>query len=99
MGENHPTRPNLVAGIHRTFDNSLPPILTIEPGETLTFDCPAPFPPMATVESLVDFDFTHPHSLVGPIAIEGASPGDALVVDILDIEVPESYGTCLFRPA
>ena len=31
-----------------------------------------------------DVDLTSVHNLSGPIAVEGAEPGDALVVDILD---------------
>src|SRR5690606_18999408 len=38
-----------------------------------------------------DVDLTKVHYLSGPIAVEGAEPGDLLVVDILDVGVtPES---------
>lgn len=35
-----------------------------------------------------DIDLTKCHNLSGPIAVEGAEPGDCLVVDILDGELP-----------
>jgi formamidase len=42
-----------------------------------------------------DVDLTHAHMLSGPIAVEGAEPGDLLVVDILDlgpVPAPQEFG-------
>jgi formamidase len=40
-----------------------------------------------------DVDLTHAHMLSGPIYVEGAEPGDLLVVDILDLgPVPQEVG-------
>ena len=89
----------VVTATHNVFDNSLAPALSVAPGTVLTFDCPgAPMPPNATVADLERIDFSHPHTIVGPVAIEDARPGDALVVDILDVELPNDYGHCLFVP-
>jgi acetamidase/formamidase len=38
------------------------------------------------------------HILTGPIAIDGAEPGDVLEVDILDIKLRQDWGFNLFRP-
>ena len=35
-------------------------------------------------DDIKDVDLTKVHNLSGPIAVEGAEPGDCLVVDILD---------------
>lgn len=35
-------------------------------------------------DDIRDIDLTSVHNLSGPIAVEGAEPGDCLVVDILD---------------
>jgi acetamidase/formamidase len=35
-------------------------------------------------DDIRDVDLTKVHNLSGPIAVEGAEPGDCLVVDILD---------------
>lgn len=35
-------------------------------------------------DDIRDVDLTSVHNLSGPIAVEGAEPGDCLVVDILD---------------
>lgn len=85
--------------LYRAWDNSLPPALTIDPGDTVTF---------YTVDA-GDGGFTAPawalerppsrergrqpstvragHPLCGPIAVHGARPGDTLVVDVLGIVV------------
>ncbi|MGH3167113.1 MAG: acetamidase/formamidase family protein, partial [Trebonia sp.] len=39
-----------------------------------------------------------PHVIAGPVAIEGARPGDSLAVDVLDLELPAPFGHCLFVP-
>lgn len=38
-------------------------------------------------DDVKDVDLTKVHNLSGPIAIEGAEPGDCLIVDILDGEI------------
>jgi acetamidase/formamidase len=35
-------------------------------------------------DDIRNVDLTKVHNLTGPIAVEGAEPGDCLVVDILD---------------
>jgi acetamidase/formamidase len=35
-------------------------------------------------DDIRDVDLTRVHNLSGPVAVEGAEPGDCLVVDILD---------------
>jgi formamidase len=37
-------------------------------------------------DDIKNADLTKVHQLSGPIAVEGAEPGDCLVVDILDSE-------------
>ena len=38
------------------------------------------------------------HILTGPIAVEGAEPGDVLEVDILDVQLRQDWGWNLIRP-
>jgi acetamidase/formamidase len=38
------------------------------------------------------------HILTGPIAIDGAEPGDIIEIDILDIELRQDWGWNLIRP-
>jgi acetamidase/formamidase len=39
-----------------------------------------------------------PHILTGPIAVRGAEPGDALRIEILDIELADDWGFNLIKP-
>ncbi|HEX9134438.1 MAG TPA: acetamidase/formamidase family protein [Ktedonobacteraceae bacterium] len=75
---------------HAFWDNSHPARLRIQPGDTVVFETleasagqVGPDSPSAVVANL-NFDFIHP--LTGPVYVEGAEPGDALVVDIISIK-------------
>jgi formamidase len=50
-------------------------------------------------DDIKNVDLTKVHNLSGPIAVEGAEPGDCLVVDILDVapfeKMPWGYTVCL----
>lgn len=89
----------VVSATHNEFNRALPPILTVESGAVVTFDCPAPpLPPGATAADLDNIDFSHPHTIVGPVAVQGTEPGDALAIEVLDIQLPNAYGHTLFVP-
>lgn len=75
---------------HAFWDNSHPARLRIQPGDTVVFETleasagqVGPDSPSRVVANL-NFDFIHP--LTGPVYVEGAEPGDALVVDIVSIK-------------
>jgi acetamidase/formamidase len=75
---------------HAFWDNSYPARLRIHPGDTVVFETleasagqVSPDSPSEVVGNL-NFDFIHP--LTGPVYVEGAEPGDALVVDIVSIK-------------
>ncbi len=75
---------------HAFWDNSYPARLRIQPGDTVVFETleasagqVGPDSPSEVVGNL-NFDFIHP--LTGPVYVEGAEPGDALVVDIISIK-------------
>jgi acetamidase/formamidase len=76
--------------IHRAWDNSLDPVLTVESGEVVRFECRDAVDRQLDVESTaadfanVSFDPVHP--LTGPVAVEGAEPGDVLEVELLDLQ-------------
>ena len=90
----------LVSATHDVFDRTLEPALTVRSGDVVRFDCPDPgLPPVATVDDVVRvINFARPHVITGPVAIDGAQPGDAIAVDILDLSLPLPYGHCLFAP-
>lgn len=71
------------------WDNSVTPRLEIEPGDTVTFDCPEPcgqVTPEWDDQKLANIDFAPIHALVGSVYVKGATPGDALQVEILDFK-------------
>ena len=77
-----------------SLDRSHPPVLEIEPGETLRFETyDARTGAIRSDADLLD----HPHPAgtnpaTGPIAVKGAQPGDSLAVEILGIDLaPEGF--------
>ena len=87
--------------IHNAWDNSLDPILTVEPGEVVRFECrdalDGQVGPDSDVEDLATASFDPVHPLTGPVAVEGAEPGDVLAVDFLDFE-HKGWGFTGFMP-
>jgi acetamidase/formamidase len=75
---------------HAFWDNAHPPRLRIEPGDTVALDTLEASANQITPNSMhaaagaLNFDPIHP--LTGPVYIEGAQPGDALEVEILNLE-------------
>lgn len=81
------------------FDNSAPPALTIRPGDTVVMETMmhshnqiVPGTGIEEIRALrVDNPGRGPHSVTGPVYVEGAEPGDVLRVRINRI-VPRAYG-------
>ena len=76
--------------VHACWDNSLEPRVRIAPGDTVVFECreasDGQITPESMSEALATLDFDPIHPLTGPVHIEGAEPGDALQVEILDLK-------------
>lgn len=72
------------------WDNSLEPRLEIDSGDVVTFECREPLDSQVTPESDADMwhhlDFSRVHSLLGPVHVGGARPGDVLDVEVLAFE-------------
>jgi acetamidase/formamidase len=87
--------------VHHVWDNSLDPVLTVEPGEVVRFECrdalDGQVGPESTSEDLANASFDPVHPLTGPVAVEGAEPGDVLAVDFLDFE-HKGWGFTGFMP-
>ena len=82
------------------FNNAQPPVLHVDSGDTIVFETMMhshnQVVPGATIEQIkklrTDYPGRGPHTLTGPVYIEGAEPGDVLKVRINKI-VPRAYGT------
>src|SRR2546426_3633658 len=82
------------------FNNAQPPVLHVDSGDTIIFETMMhshnQIVPGTTIEQIkklrTDYPGRGPHTLTGPVYIEGAEPGDVLKVQINKI-VPRAYGT------
>jgi acetamidase/formamidase len=86
---------------HYGWDNSFPPVETIAPGATLTFECKDSGSGHFTRESKVDavrsLDFSKVNPVTGPVHVDGAEPGDILKVTI-DAFTPSGFGWTAIIP-
>ncbi|KAI0750052.1 Acetamidase/Formamidase [Daedaleopsis nitida] len=77
-------------GIHNRWHPDIPPVATVKPGDTFKVQCVdwtgAQIGNNDSSDDVMNVDLTKVHNLSGPVAIEGAEPGDCLVVDILDVQ-------------
>ena len=75
---------------HAFWDNTLPPRVTIATGDTVVFETleasANQFTPDSDSSAVATLDFGLIHPLTGPVAVEGAEPGDTLEVEILDLQ-------------
>lgn len=73
---------------HFGWDNSFAPVQTVAPGVTILFNCQdssaGQLGPSSTVADVAALDFGKINPVSGPIYVEGAEPGDALKVTLLD---------------
>lgn len=78
-------------------DSTNPPVLRIQSGDTVVFECRDAFNQVIQEpEDLpVDFDMERVNPATGPVYIEGSEPGDTLEVHILNIEVANQGSCCL----
>ena len=80
---------------HLAWDRSIEPIATIGSGEVVEFDaldasC-GQITASSTLDDLAALDFSRVDQVNGPIAVEGAEPGDSLEVELLDFQ-PANWG-------
>ena len=91
------------------FDATLAPVLTVRSGQLFTVDTfsggPAVLPPAGfhVPPELLDIHARCPmlapgHILTGPVAVEGAMPGDTLEVRIVDVRLRQDWGYNVIRP-
>ncbi len=73
---------------HIGWDNSLEPVLRVEPGEVIDFgivdSSGGQIRQDSGLEDLTQLDFSKVNPVTGPVWVEGAEPGDALEIEILD---------------
>jgi acetamidase/formamidase len=92
------------------FDAGLKPVLTVASGDTVTLDSVSGGPDILPTDGRFDILTEHKaihaaveprmgaHILTGPIAVEGAEPGDALGIEIMSIDCRQNWGYTRIRP-
>jgi len=85
--------------LHTSWDKDLDPNLHIESGDVVRFECldanGSEVTPSTTADDLLTMEFTG-HRLTGPVAVDGAEPGDVLQIDILDVTT-DDWGYSVIR--
>jgi acetamidase/formamidase len=80
---------------HLAWDRSIEPIATVASGDVVEFEANdagnAQLSADSTVGDLAKFDFSRTDQVNGPIAVEGAEPGDSLEIELLDFQ-PGEWG-------
>src|SRR5687768_12961350 len=90
-------RRHTIHGAHHHFgwDRSIPPVEMVPPGATIEFECidasGGQLSPTSTLADVAALDFAKVNPVTGPIFVDGAEPGDALIVTIHDF-APSGFG-------
>ena len=75
--------------IHNRWHPDIPMVKTVKPGDDFIIECydwtGGQIADDDNASDVRDVDLSQVHFLSGPVGVEGAEPGDLLVVDILDI--------------
>jgi acetamidase/formamidase len=86
--------------VHYAWDNALPPLLEIDPGDEVTFAtrdaADGYYRPDSTAEDVRRRVFPG-HPLTGPVLVRGARPGDVLEVEIREV-TPGPFGWTAIMP-
>lgn len=86
---------------HCGWDNSIAPVATVAPGESVHFECQDAagglFDGNSSAADIARLDADRVNPVTGPIYIDGAEPGDCLKVTIGDFE-PSGFGWTAIIP-
>ena len=82
---------------HNRWHPDVPVVASVQPGTEFRLECREWFDGTVhnddSADDIRNLDLSMVHPLSGPIAVEGAKPGDLLVVDILELgPVPQESG-------
>jgi acetamidase/formamidase len=87
--------------VHFTWDAGNAPVLTVESGDTVVVHTrdvsDNQITPASKTEDIPGLDWDRVYPLAGPIAVDGAKPGDTLAVEILDLHT-QGWGWTAILP-
>jgi acetamidase/formamidase len=86
---------------HTVWDNSIAPVLEVEPGTTVelavTDASGGQLDRDSRVEDVAALDFARVNPVTGPVYVKGAAPGDVLEVEVLSLQ-PRDWGWTAIIP-
>ncbi|KAI0072329.1 Acetamidase/Formamidase [Panus rudis PR-1116 ss-1] len=78
---------------HLAWDNSIPPVIHVSSGETVTFECldasNGQVTPESSASTLTSLELSSLDQVNGPVFVDFASPGDTLQIDVLEVDTAE----------
>ncbi|PSR22979.1 MAG: acetamidase [Sulfobacillus acidophilus] len=81
--------------VHWTWNNAHAPVVTVRSGDLITLEVAnasgGQIQIDSTVQDVAHLDFTRVNPVSGPVFVESAEPGDALLVEVLGMEM-DSWG-------
>jgi amidase len=78
------------------FDRRIPPVLEIDPGDTVAFETSdEAYTRLAAGEPVESVGPENINAVTGPVAVRGAEPGDALRIEVLDIQIRRAWSVWL----
>jgi amidase len=78
------------------FDRTVAPVLEIDSGDTVTFETgDVAYERLSKGETVEAIGLENFNAVTGPVLVRGAQPGDALKVEILDIQVRRAWSVWL----
>ncbi len=79
-----------------SFDRSIPPVLEIDSGDTVTFETgDAAYERLANGETVEAIGLENFNAVTGPVRVRGAEPGDALKIEVLEVQVRRAWSVWL----
>ena len=78
------------------FDAAIPPVLEIDSGDTVTFETgDAAYERLSRGETVEVIGLENFNAVTGPVLVRGAQPGDALQIEILDVQAERAWSVWL----
>ena len=78
---------------HNRWHPDIPPVVRCAPGDEVVMDTrdalDGQITPASTADDVARTDLGVVHPLTGPVYVDGAEPGDLLVVDVIDVTPPD----------
>jgi amidase len=78
------------------FDATIPPVLEIDSGDTVTFETgDAAYERLSKGEAVDAIGLENFNAVTGPVLVRGAEPGDALQIEVLDVQAERAWSVWL----